>query len=892
MGSNISDQQITSQIDVLNEDFRRMNADASNTPLSFQPVASDIEIEFILAKRDPEGLSTNGINRINGERSNWFLVDNYELKTLSNWPSEDYMNIWVVSLGDNFLGYAQFPVSDIGGLESASNSAITDGIVVDYRAFGSVDKYPPADLDSRYNLGRTATHEVGHYMGLRHIWGDGGCGTDDFCADTPASNSDNGGLGVCTFPGPTRCGSADMFQNYMDFTNDVCMNLFTEDQKTRIRTVMDNSPRRASLISSLGGQDPVTFSNDLGIRSIISPNANSCDATVIPTLELRNYGSNTISSAEVEILVNGISQGSTLVSLNLESLEIANVDLPAINLDRLVTNEVEFNINTVNGISDANESNNNLNIAVSVPEEFDGPVASNFDEIPPNWTIENDDGLITWELRSAPNGEPGNQALFVEFYNHENQGDLDFFTSPILDFTLAASTLTFDVAYAQFPGVDFESLRVIVTENCRNPLIEGEVVFEKVGSELSTAASTSGFFTPDGADEWRTETVDLSSFLGKDNIRISFVSRNDFGNNVYIDNVNIGADQVIISSPSVVSGNTSPELFATIINLGGTTLTELDITYAVDDQDSVNSVVNTEIIAGGFYEFVDQLPTLEIGTHQLYFDVETTDINGDTTNISKSLFFQINNNTDLVPFKESFTSENSNWVVGNPDNEISWVINEGVASIDLSMYEAIGEKDWLAGPIIDLTNANNATLNFDYSYSHESQKNDGLAVLVSNDNGDSYSSTSFDNRGSELKSGVFLDARTTTEYRNISIPLDTYLGESEIRIAFVSTNDNGDPIFVDNIQVFTTDLFLDAENAIFPNPTVNGKFNVRFTLDQRELVKVALFDALGHSVLETELPNTLNQTYTFDIANQAQGVYFIQVSGESFSYVRRVLKGD
>ena len=224
-------------MDVLNEDFRRMNADASNTPAIFQSVASDIEIEFVLAQRDPEGLATNGITRTDCQRSTWFLADNYTLKTLSNWPSADYLNIWVAALGDGFLGYAQFPVSNIGGLETASNSAITDGIVVDYQAFGSVDKYPPADLDSRYNLGRTTTHEVGHYLGLRHIWGDGGCGADDFCADTPRASTDHGGLSDCGFPGPNTCSSDDMFQNYMDFTNDVCMNLFTEDQKTRIRTV-------------------------------------------------------------------------------------------------------------------------------------------------------------------------------------------------------------------------------------------------------------------------------------------------------------------------------------------------------------------------------------------------------------------------------------------------------------------------------------------------------------------------------------------------------------------------------------------------------------------------------------------------------------------------------
>jgi len=208
----------------------------------------------------------------------------------------------------------------------------------------------------------------------------------------------------------------------------------------------------------------------------------------------------------------------------------------------------------------------------------------------------------------------------------------------------------------------------------------------------------------------------------------------------------------------------------------------------------------------------------------------------------------------------------------------------------LSIYEDIGEEDWLVSPSVDLSQADQATLNFDYSYSHEALKNDGLAVLISADGGSTYQSTSFSNLGADLKSGTFVSGRTETEFENISISLNDFLGVSQVRIAFVSTNDNGNAIFVDNIQVFTTDFFLESDSPIFPNPTFNGRFNIQFALDQREEVNIILFDALGHSVLETTLPNTINQTYTFDIASKAQGIYLIQVRGESFGYVRRVLK--
>ncbi|HNP94754.1 MAG TPA: Pregnancy-associated plasma protein-A, partial [Cyclobacteriaceae bacterium] len=140
-GTNISDAQIISQINVLNKDFKRLNADASQTPAEFLPVAGSLDIEFVLAKQDPEGLATNGIQRVQGTQSSWTLAENAEFKALSYWPSEDYMNIWVINFDDpsNFIGYAQFPESPLPGLENSSSDPLTDGIVLNYDVVGSVD---------------------------------------------------------------------------------------------------------------------------------------------------------------------------------------------------------------------------------------------------------------------------------------------------------------------------------------------------------------------------------------------------------------------------------------------------------------------------------------------------------------------------------------------------------------------------------------------------------------------------------------------------------------------------------------------------------------------------------------------------------------------------------
>ncbi|HAZ24066.1 MAG TPA: Pregnancy-associated plasma protein-A, partial [Algoriphagus sp.] len=168
-GANVPLSQIESQIRTLNEDFRRLNPDANRTPAEFLPVAADSKIEFVLAKQDPNGLPTNGIVRIQGPKTSYAPQDAAQIGQLSQWNPDEYLNIWVVPLNQPFIGYASFPVSGLPGLNFSPAPAITDGVTIDFRFFGTGGNAIGA------SLGRTATHEVGHYFGLRHIWGDGGC---------------------------------------------------------------------------------------------------------------------------------------------------------------------------------------------------------------------------------------------------------------------------------------------------------------------------------------------------------------------------------------------------------------------------------------------------------------------------------------------------------------------------------------------------------------------------------------------------------------------------------------------------------------------------------------------------------------------------------------------
>lgn len=221
---NISDAQIQSQIDVLNEDFRKLNTDVTYTPSEFAGFAVDSEIRFTLA----------GITRKASTVVNWGTND--AMKFSSNGgvdainPSKN-LNIWVCNISSSILGYAQFP----GG------AAATDGVVVGPNFFGRTGY-----LSAPFNKGRTATHEVGHWLNLRHIWGDGPCRFDDYVADTP--NADAPNYGCPSYP-TISCRNNNMTMNYMDYTDDACMFMFTDGQKTRMRALFASGGARQSFVT-------------------------------------------------------------------------------------------------------------------------------------------------------------------------------------------------------------------------------------------------------------------------------------------------------------------------------------------------------------------------------------------------------------------------------------------------------------------------------------------------------------------------------------------------------------------------------------------------------------------------------------------------------------------
>jgi hypothetical protein len=227
---NISRAQIESQLDVLNEDFRKRNGDVSTVPSAFSGRAADARIQFELATLDPNGDPTDGITRTQTSVREFGLDDTVKFAShggISAWPADVYLNMWVCVLGGGYLGYAQFP----GGPPA------TDGVVVTHTCFGNT-----GTAEAPFDGGRTATHEVGHWLNLRHIWGDDfdGCSGSDFVSDTPNQGGPN--FGEPTFP-TVSCGNGpngDLFMNYMDYVDDAAMVMFTAGQSSRMDAALND----------------------------------------------------------------------------------------------------------------------------------------------------------------------------------------------------------------------------------------------------------------------------------------------------------------------------------------------------------------------------------------------------------------------------------------------------------------------------------------------------------------------------------------------------------------------------------------------------------------------------------------------------------------------------
>lgn len=777
---NITDAQIQSQVDILNEDFRRLNADTTNTPTAFQSVAADCEIEFCLAKLDTNGNTTNGINRVSWSGSPF--SDNYidnTIKPATIWDPDKYLNIWVVNIQGSVLGWATFPgQSGLGGMPNGSAPADEDGVVLLYTSVGAPPHNP---FSGPYNLGRTATHEVGHYLGLRHIWGDGGCSVDDYCGDTPKSDASNGGCpsnhNSCTdFPTDYN----DMVQNYMDYTNDACMNIFTEDQKTRMLVVLANSPMRTTLLTS-----GVCNANSPPIAAFGVSDNSVCMGEVVTISDQSTFAPTSWSwsfSPATVSYVSGTNSNSQNPQVMFNAGGNYNITLVASNGNGADTVLQTAVINVASA-----------GLSLPFMEDFETGLFSS-----KGWTLTNPDNDITWSIETVSGNSPGSKAAKLDFWDYQDKGERDWLTSPHFDFTgLVSATLTFDHAYARYSSNSDDSLIVYVSTDCGTSWDRVLVLGENGSFNFRTRTDLQVAFNPTVQSDWcgvgtgsGCKSVNLSNYVGSSNVQIRFESYNDYGNNLFLDNINVfgtTANQPPVANFQATTtsncggftttfndasgnnpsswfwdfgdGNTSTSqnpthtftntgnytvILVATNSFGSDTVVKTNyITVNAVPTVGISNVVNagcgsqngsaTAVVGGGTpnYAFAwntnpvqNTATATNLGTG--IYTVTVTDANGCTGSATATVGISPGVGLSL-PFTENFETgnfTNKSWTIENPDSGITWDIKtvagntpgSKAAWMDFYNYSTTGERDYLTTPSLNFSGYTSISMDWEHAY--------------------------------------------------------------------------------------------------------------------------------------------------------------------------------
>lgn len=617
---NISKAQIEDQIRVLNEDFTRTNADTVNTRDIFLPFAANPNINFRLAQIDPDGNCTEGITRtFSSQTTN--AGDN--VKALAWWDNTKYLNIWVVRTieSDGTSGGVTLGFSSLPGFGGGGN----DGIVVRADCVGTI-----GNVNQQLGgTGRTLTHEIGHYLGLFHTF-QGGCsggffgeGIDDTPPVAEASFGCDTTANTCTNDNPDL---PDMIENYMDYANDECMNIFTLGQSDVMNATLDDirdvlhTP--ANLIAT--GTDGTPAVACAPVADFYANNTMICEGDLV-NFEDNSYNGTIDSRAWSFPTGNPNTSASSSPNVQFDTPGFHNVSLT-------VTNTEGSDTKTVNSyiyVSPENASYSNWHFY----QDFESDNTNN------EWLIFNEGNITTTWQQVSNTAYSGSKCMKISNHSGNTQGAVDNLILQSIDMSAITGTpfLRFKLAHVQRPGSQFSSasedqLKVMISTNCGKTW---QTRYNKSGADLATAGTSNSAFTPNSQSQWEEIVVNLNSFAAQDNVLIKFEATSDEGNNLYIDDINItgpvGIEEAVSENDFSVFPNPSDNtafINFTLNNDDNVELTLNDITGK-----TVTTIINSKLNKGDHTVVINKN---ELNASGIYF------LNLKTTNsiiVRKILFF-------------------------------------------------------------------------------------------------------------------------------------------------------------------------------------------------------------------------------------------------------------
>jgi len=541
---NISDAQVIDQVQILNKEFQRQQADTVLTPAAFKSAAAPFSVEFRLATKDPNGNCTNGINRVYNSISNC-SVDEDDPKSLSYWPSNKYLNVWLVQSmhyagqsGCAGGGYATFP----GG------SAVLDGINIRGDLISNIGT---AATNSGWGnfKGRYLIHELGHWFNLRHIWGDANCG-NDLVADTPPHVNSNSGCPNFPRNPNNSCGggpNGEMYTDYMDYTNGPCLNMFTAGQVARMT---------ACINGAASGRNNLWSNTNRIATGTADPYVYPVICTAVP--DILPFGTIVVCAGD-SVKFTDYSYGG-----NSSSRTWNFFGSPATSLTDSIV-KVKYNFPGVYNLtltktylssSKTTTFTNKVYVLDSATSSHTMPYSESFENaatFASEWTAVNrNSDAADWQNVSTTN-YTGNNCVSIANHN-AIAPSTDDLISPAFDLSATASnTLTFRLHFATRTSTNSDKLEVFVSNNCGQTWFS---VYSKSGTTLRTVTNNiNGSNTPAPAStEWREEKINIddSYLTAKTRFRFTFTSGG--GNNIFVDDINInGISTVGIKENSAIA---------------------------------------------------------------------------------------------------------------------------------------------------------------------------------------------------------------------------------------------------------------------------------------------------------------------------------------------------
>ncbi len=562
---SITPAQAAQQVQVLNDDFAKLNSDASNVPAAFASVASGANIRFCLAQRTPSNTATTGIiykaTGVTQFGTNDAVKDNAQGGS-DPWDVTKYVNIWICDLTGSLLGYGEFPTGSVSP---------TWGLVCDY---GSV----PGGVTFGYNLGRTGTHEFGHCFNLFHIWGDdsGACSGSDQCSDTPNQADESAGcnsVGQVVTDACSPSAPGIQWMNYMDYSADACMYMFSTQQVSRMEAVVNNAPW--NILASSNGCTPISTASvslDASISAIISPVNGGvyCANTLTPQVVLKNNGSSTLTSAKVLYKMDATATQTLNWTGSLASAATATLSLNVYSSLTASAHTFSCWVNAPNGGVDAVTSNDLSMVSFTIGAALPLPLKEGFEAttFPPSGWVSAISNTInvasTWTRVANSTGIPVSplSTACARMDNYSSSidisGQFNQLLSPPVDFSSAGANtyLSFDVSHKQYDYTTRDSLIVLATGDCGQTWYQlyakgdGTTAATTSGSLATVSGTGTAAFVPTANNQWRRDSVSMSFFAGSPKVYVLFASKSGWGNYLYLDNINLHNNTVATAPPT------------------------------------------------------------------------------------------------------------------------------------------------------------------------------------------------------------------------------------------------------------------------------------------------------------------------------------------------------